>query len=137
MIIRMENWVLFSIISYYFNHIYFCIGSAHEMSESHRKATLMELATTAIPGSSVAKRSLLSIHESVLKQLKILFITYHGLAMNAHPFREFTYQCDMDRAKGLDIRNTYITVKAAEQFTHFISEVIRNEIAVDLNKTPY
>ena len=107
------------------------------MSESHRKAELMELATTAIPGSSVAERSLLSIHESVLKRLKILFITCHGLAMNARPFRDFTFQCDMDRAKGLDIGNTYITVKAAEQFTHFISEVICNEIAVDLNKTPY
>ena len=107
------------------------------MSESHRKAQLMELATTAIPGSSVAERSLLSIHESVLKRLKIIFITCHGLAMNARPFRDFTFQCDMDRAKGLDIGNTYITVKAAEQFTHFISEVIRNEIAVDLNKTPY
>ena len=37
------------------------------MSESHRKAALMELATTAIPGSSVAERSLLSIHESIIK----------------------------------------------------------------------
>ena len=57
--------------------------------------------------------------------------------MNARPFRYFTFQCDMDRAKGLDIENTYITVNAADQFTHFISEVVRNEIAVDLNKTPY
>ena len=49
---------------------------AHEMSESHRKAELMELATTAIPGSSVAERSLLSIHESVLKRLKIHYVPW-------------------------------------------------------------
>ena len=56
--------------------------------------------------------------------------------MNARLYRDFTFECDMDRAKGLDIGNTHITVKAVEQITHFISEVIHNEIAIDLKRPP-
>ena len=97
----------------------------------------MHDASQTSPGESKAELTLKSMHESTLKKLKLLFITCHGMAMKARPFTDIIFQCEMDRAKGLDLGHAYQNPTAAKQFTHFISEAIRINQAEELQNAPY
>ena len=97
----------------------------------------MEAAEKAKSGTSQADKSLLMIHDAILKRLEILFITCHGMALNARPYRDFKFHCEMDRAKGLDIGHTYVNAIAAQQSTHYIGEIIRENVSAEMCDAPY
>ena len=97
----------------------------------------MEDAAHAEPGTSQAEVCLKSMQTSTFNRLKILFITCHGLALNARPFTDIRFQSEMDKQKGLDVGQTYLNSKAARQFTHYISETVREAIAQDVRSAPF
>ena len=63
----------------------------------------MNDASQTNPGTLKAELTLKSMHESTRKKLKLFFITCHGTAMKARPLTDITFQCEMDKTKGLDL----------------------------------
>ena len=75
----------------------------HGKSASHRGNAARAKAKLATPGTSIAEKSLIQLNDSVYLHLSRLFRTAHALAKHGRPFSDFSWQCDMDQAKGLDI----------------------------------
>ncbi|KAL3886870.1 hypothetical protein ACJMK2_026831 [Sinanodonta woodiana] len=50
-----------------------------------------------------------------------LFRNAHAVAKNNHPLSDYTWLCEIDKAKQLDIGSTYIHDKAATDFIHSIT----------------
>ncbi|KAI0222661.1 hypothetical protein LSAT2_026077 [Lamellibrachia satsuma] len=53
------------------------------------------------------------------------------------PFTDFTWLCDLDEKKGLDIGTTYRNDKQAQSFAHFIAQQSRDEMSERLRSTPF
>lgn len=76
---------------------------AHNSSNSHTKNNLKFQAKTKKPGTSEAEKALLTMNKAVHSQMTILFKNGHALAKAGRPFTDFTWLCDLDEAKGLNI----------------------------------
>ena len=66
---------------------------------------------TCKPGGSAAEKAMNSLTKAQNDKLLLLFRNAHALAKKARPYTEFTYLTQLDKAKGLNIGNQYLTNK--------------------------
>lgn len=72
-----------------------------------------------------AKHLLLKAAER--SRLVHLFRNAHTVAKNNRPLSDYTWLCEIDRAKQLDIGSTYINDKVAADFIHSIAQTEQTE----------
>ena len=87
-------------------------------------------------GTRPAEKALQKMNEEVFAKLEKLFRTCHAMAKHNRPFSDFVWQCQLDKAKGLDVGATYINDKSARSSTQAIAETERANIkrAIERNK---
>ena len=61
--------------------------------------------------------------ESFKNKLNILFINVYALMLKGRPYSEYELYVDMNRAKGIDIGNTYLNRMSAMEFSYAIAAV--------------
>ena len=110
---------------------------AHQKSELHRRCTATDDAKKAKVGTTVAKKLVETLNKQVFNRLTMLFRNAHALAKTRRPFTDFTWLCDLDEKKGLDIGATYRNDKQAQSFAHFIAQQSRDEMSERLRSTPF
>ena len=59
------------------------------------------------------------------------------MALHARPFTDISFQSEMDKQNRLDVRQTYLNLKAVRQFAHHINETMREGIPQDVRSAPF
>lgn len=96
----------------------------HEQSKSHVKASEVHKAKscTEVRQSQSAK-ALLSLNSADRNCLCNLFRNAHAIAKKNRPLSDYVWLCEVDKAKRLEIGQTYINEKAPLKFIESIAEV--------------
>ena len=76
-------------------------------------------------GTPPAEKAIQKMNEEVFAKLEKLFRMCHAMAKHNRPFSNFVWQCQLNKAKGLDVAVTYINDKSARSFTQVIAETER------------
>ena len=66
--------------------------------------------------------TLLCLNQQHTSKLRILFRNAHALAKYRKPFRDYSWLCELDEAKGLTLGNNYRSDKARRTFTNYVSQ---------------
>lgn len=97
----------------------------HEISERHDLACKQLEAKHRTPQQIVnteAGKAQKQLQSAVIDKLKHLFRNTHAVVKNDRPLLDYQWLCELDKAKSLDIGETYLNRKAALQFTGAIAE---------------
>lgn len=70
-------------------------------------------------------RSLKLLNSAAFRRLRHLFMNAHFVAKCCRPYTDYIQLCKLDKAKGLDIGNTYLTDKSCQTFISCIADTIR------------
>ena len=95
----------------------------HEACKAHSHAKSIIEAQSQPVVMSEAARSQQMLNSKQLYRLCILFRTCHAIAKKCRPYMDYVWHCELDKVKGLDIGNTYLTDKYARVFTQSIVEI--------------
>ncbi len=110
---------------------------SHERSNNHLLAKNVMKAKKDPSGSGTVIHIIKNLTKAHSEKLSILFRTCHGIAATNRPFSDYVAICELDKAKGLDIGDTYVNEKAAKVFTEFIAKVETNDLAEDIKGTSF
>lgn len=100
----------------------FSTVSDHETSSVHVKSVeIIKSRKAAENRESVAHKSVISLNNSVRKQIEYKFRNIHALIKYNRPISDFVWLNKLDEAKGLYHGNTYNNQKAATTFLENIS----------------
>jgi hypothetical protein len=94
----------------------------HELSKMHLEAQKAKTNMANIKKSE-AGQALRSLNMVQTLALNIRFRNAHALAKHGLSFKNYTWMCQLDKAKGLEIGHTYDNDKAARNFLHHIAKV--------------
>lgn len=86
---------------------------------------------------SDAGKALLSLKAAERHKLAYLFRNAHAVAKKNRPLSDYTWLCTIDKAKDLDIGETYINEKAALVFVSSIAGTERDKTVNMLGKSPF
>ena len=86
---------------------------------------------------SEAQRVKTALNELQRTHLKSLFINIFGILKHGKSFSDYEYLIDLDKAKGLDIGNTYHTRMAGLEFARAIDRVFMDEFKCEFNKANF
>ena len=111
--------------------------SGHAVSEGHREAEGIVASRNAKPGDTVAEKSLQKINEKAFDRLTILFRNAHAIAYHSRPFKDFTWMCNLDERKGVNVGNTYRNDKQCKTFVGAISAVERRSLETDIKEAKF
>ena len=78
--------------------------------------------TVKEPSKAPASHALSKLDKETEHKMEILFRNTHALAKNSNSFKDFTWLCELDEAKGLSIGKTYRNPKAAKTFCSNIAQ---------------
>jgi hypothetical protein len=78
--------------------------------------------TVKEPSKAPASHALSKLDKETEHKMEILFRNTHALAKNSKSFKDFTWLCELDEAKGLSIGKTYRNPKAAKTFCSNIAQ---------------
>lgn len=96
----------------------------HEKSISHVHASkIVASRAEAAKKTSIAHKTVISLNESVRKQIELKFRNIHALIKNNRPISDFTWLNELDISKGYDHGTTYNNPTAATAFLECISDV--------------
>ena len=104
----------------------------HAESASHKRHVSKDYNKMAAPGTTIEEKTLVSLNQSEHKRMSRLFRSAHALAKHGRPYSDFSWQCKLDKAKGLDIGNTYLNDEQAASFVHYIAEAERKNTFADM-----
>lgn len=104
------------------------IVRAHDGSDAHKRSVELKLASEA--DKSQASTILVSLNKNISERLNILFRNAHFIAKEARPYRDYVVISQLDKAKGLDVGETYLNDESASNFVQAIAETVR----LDQNK---
>ncbi|XP_063448448.1 zinc finger protein 862-like [Mytilus trossulus] len=104
---------------------------SHESSKAHIKSVgVIKGRTLVAKGETTeAQKSIESLNKAVINKLSILFKTVHALCLAGRPFSDYVWMSKLDKAKGLDIGQTYLNSNSAKEFSKFIALTELNKIA--------
>jgi len=94
----------------------------HESASGHIKAIQFNKAQTTSAETSNAGRALLSMKEKDRSRLRILFRNAHAVARHNRPLRDYAWLAKLDKAKKLDIGETYLNPMACGSFVDSIAK---------------
>lgn len=104
----------------------------HEESRAHQFAVDIHINTVKEPSKASASHDLSKLDKETVHKMEILFHNTHALAKNNKSFKDFTWLCELDEAKGLGIGKTYRNPKAAKTFCSNIAQTERNSLTDDI-----
>lgn len=105
----------------------------HERSNVHTKSADVINARDQTPSetmNSEAGKALKKLKSSEIHRLTYLFRNAHAVAKQNRPLSDYKWLCDIDRAKGLDLGQTYLTEHAVRSFVQSIAKVERKATEV-------
>ncbi|CAG2257191.1 unnamed protein product [Mytilus edulis] len=104
---------------------------SHESSKAHIKSVGVIKGRTLVAKGEIteAQKSIESLNKAVINKLSILFKTVHALCLAGRPFSDYVWMSKLDKAKGLDIGQTYLNSNSAKEFSKFIALTELNKIA--------
>ena len=108
----------------------------HEKSNAHAVATKCFQAKCE-PDSAPAKVALKKLNSQYSEKLRILFRNAQALAKHMKPFRDFTWLCDLDEVKGLNLGQTYRNEKACKTFTEYIASDSRDSLKDNMKQLKF
>ena len=88
-------------------------------------------------GTRPAEKALQKMNEEVFAKLEKLSGTCHALAKHNRPFKDFVWQCQLDKAKGLNIGTTYHNDKSARLLTQAIADTERNKVKTEIEGSKF
>ena len=77
------------------------------------------------------------LDKAILTNMSPLFRISHALAVNARPFTDYVWHCELEEAMGVSISKDYRNDKAARMFTKYIAEVERRKLEMELKKSKF
>ena len=63
------------------------------------------------------------MNDEVFAKLEKMFRTCHAIAKHNRPFKDFVWQCKLDKGKGLKLGITYNNDKSARMFAQAIADI--------------
>ncbi|KAJ8884093.1 hypothetical protein PR048_015950 [Dryococelus australis] len=111
--------------------------SLHNVSQCHKLCSEMKNSRNAEPEKLVAEKALQSLNKEALQKISILFRNSHAIAKHGRPFTDFKWLCELDKKKGLDIGETYITDKKCAEFINFVGSVEQKKLEECLKTAPF
>ena len=84
-----------------------------------------------------AAKILTQLNQATIEKLEKLFRNVHAIGLIGRPFIDILWTAKLDKAKNLDLGNTYVNHKSAKVFTHFIAEIEKNKIAEQLRMAKF
>ena len=91
----------------------------HDISGNHKLAIAMKEGQNKSK-ETVAYKTLTSLNASVEAVLHKLFLTCHAVGMKYRPYTDYAWICQLDKAKGTDVGDTYLTDDYGKIFMGFI-----------------
>ena len=134
-----KNLFIHGAISYWVESL-----NSHFESES-KKATNHYLAVQQTKNLNKEKHNIPStgqhfksvLKEAVKKNLQSLFINVHAVLKEGKPFTEYEYQVKVDKAKEVDIGETYLNWSGAVQFAKAINDHLMTEFAKEFKEAKF
>ena len=108
---------------------------AHENSEQHKLCA--SISERPPPEKSEAAKVVFRLKSHEYECLNTMFRNAHAIAKHHLSFKFYTVLYQLDKAKGLDVGNTYVNDKKAKEFVHHISNVSRKETLQLLANSKY
>lgn len=93
----------------------------HESSKQHIDA-VAHFKAIETPEKTVAKQTLIFLNEHKRHQLENHFRNVHALVKNNRPVRDIIWLTELDKAKNIDVGETYSNRKSATTLMEYISE---------------
>lgn len=112
---------------------------AHECSKIHiRSVEVMRGRSKITKGEQTdAQKTIECLNKAVIDKLSILFKTVHALCLAGRPYSDYVWLSKLDKAKGLDIGNTYLNCNSAKEFSKFIALTELNKIAESIKSSKF
>ena len=108
----------------------------HEASNTHVLAAKKHY-HEANPEDALASKAKCSLNKTLFPKFQHLFKTVHAINIKGRPHRDYLWQCELDKSRGLDIGNHYQSMNACLESTTAIADVQRAEIKDYLAKCDY
>ncbi|XP_076079341.1 zinc finger protein 862-like [Mytilus galloprovincialis] len=99
---------------------------AHENSQQHKTASLVS--TRPAAEKSEAAKAVVKLKAHEYDRMNVLFRNAHAIAKHHLAFKFYPILCQLDKAKGLDVGETYLNDKKAREFVHHIANVSRSQV---------
>ena len=112
----------------------------HESSKYHEAATEKTNAKNSTGKEvkdSKAGKTLNLLHQAKRHKLAYLFRNAHAVAKQNMPLSDYQWLCDIDKAKGLDVGDTYLNQKAALKFLNCIADTEQDRTKDILNDAKF
>ncbi|KAG1696995.1 tRNA-cytidine(32) 2-sulfurtransferase [Nymphon striatum] len=100
----------------------------HQNSEGHKHAIMIQTAKASKPGDIPADRALAKLNDKNFERLGKLFRNAHAIVKNCRPMTDFTWMAKLDKAKDVDIGDTYLNDKSCKEIIVAIAESTRHPI---------
>ena len=108
----------------------------HENTNTHKDAMQKKKAIEK-PSTTPAAHGLLALQEHTRKQLELKFRNVHALVKHNRPLSDYTWLCDLDKAKGLDMGTTYNNRFACVNFLNSIASVEKSNLNEIMNRAKF
>ena len=86
-----------------------------------KKSKVTSEYATSSSSQSDADRAILMMNRAAFTKLTFLFRNAHYVAQSNRPYSDYVSLCQLDKAKGTDIGDTYITEKSCQKFVNAIA----------------
>ena len=93
--------------------------------------------STQILQNTDAGRALATLKEFERQKLAYLFRNAHAVIKNNRPLSDYKWLCSLDKVKGLDIGDTYLSDKAAFNFISSIAEAEKQKTKLLIETSPF
>ncbi|KAG1710416.1 Apoptosis-inducing factor 1, mitochondrial [Nymphon striatum] len=100
----------------------------HQNFEGHKHAIMIQTAKASKPGDMPADRALAKLNDKNFERLGKLFRNAHAIVKNCRPMTDFTWMAKLDKAKDVDIGDTYLNDKSCKEIIVAIAESTRHPI---------
>ena len=77
------------------------------------------------------------MNDEVFAKLEKMFRTCHAMAKHKRPFKDFVWQCKLDKGKGLKIGTTYNNDKSARMFNQAIADTERAKVKTEIEDSKF
>ncbi|XP_052075818.1 zinc finger protein 862-like isoform X1 [Mytilus californianus] len=102
--------------------------TTHAKSDGHNYAVEFLKNRGQPTGESVAEKTVQTLNKASFHRLEKLFRNVHAIAKKSRPISDYTWQCELDIQKGIDLGDTYRNTKSCKEFLVAISEIERGKI---------
>lgn len=93
----------------------------HEKSDGHKYAVDFQKYRGKPSGESIADKMVQSLNKASYNRLEKLFRNSHAIAKKSRPTSDYTWQCELDVQKGIDLGDIYRNTKSCKEFLVVIS----------------